>query len=80
MNRPTLEQMEEILDLFGQLRDAVEAAGLNADPRFRAYHTAQLEGESAGWLGGPFLADALHEFLSLAADAEFDAGLREEAL
>lgn len=56
-----LEALEEALELLDQLRDALQAGGLMDDPHFRAYHACELEGREGGWLGGPFLADALRD-------------------
>lgn len=58
------EALEEALEALATAREALEAAGLAQDPAFRAYHLAELEGAEHGWLGGPFLVDAIAEALA----------------
>lgn len=60
------EQLEEAVEALETLVAAVQASGLAEDPNFRAYHLAQLEGESGGWLGGPYLGDVLRSALDSA--------------
>jgi hypothetical protein len=57
------EAIEATLESFETLISALNWAGAGNDffGRFRAYHMADLEGANGGWLGGPFLADALRQ-------------------
>lgn len=64
------DEREARLDAISDAIDHLEAAttllrdaGVLDEPAFRAYHAATFEGREGGWLGGPFLIDALRDLL-----------------
>jgi hypothetical protein len=40
----TADTIEAALDLMAEALDLIRSTGLDQEPRFRAYHLAQLEG------------------------------------